>query len=181
MPKILIGIVAGAILGSLMGYFGKCTSGTCPLTSTPWRGAIYGAFMGLLFSLVFTAKPDGKLSNSSSQSINNEKGNSMAEHFDKDSFQKKVLQSDGVCLVDFYSDSCPPCRALAPTIEKLAADYAGKAVIGKVNCDTNYDLAVQYNITAIPAVLIFQNGKVVEKLIGLQPEAQYKAALDKLL
>jgi thioredoxin 1 len=96
-------------------------------------------------------------------------------------FQKKVVEDGGVVLVDFYSNGCPPCRALAPTISGLAEKYEGKAGIYKVNVEINMELAQQWGIQKIPAVVLLKNGKEVERKIGLRPEAEYAGALDKLL
>jgi len=96
-------------------------------------------------------------------------------------FETQVLNSKGVCLVDLFSNRCPPCRALAPTISALARRYAGKAGIFKVNLDRLPSLASRYRIRAIPTVLIMKRGKVIDRLVGLQSEGQYAARLDQLL
>jgi thioredoxin len=83
--------------------------------------------------------------------------------------------------VDFYSNSCPPCRQLAPTIEILAEEYLGRAVVYKVNVARVPDLARRYGIQGIPAVLFFTGGKEVQRLIGLQPRSSYTDVFDKLI
>src|ERR1044072_1327455 len=93
-------------------------------------------------------------------------------------FEAEVLKSDKPVLVDFWAEWCMPCRMLAPTIEKLAKDYVGKAKIGKVDTDSNRDVAVKYGISAIPTVILFKNGQVAQKFVGLRQEKDFKEALE---
>jgi len=99
----------------------------------------------------------------------------------KADFDARVLQGGGICLVDLFSNRCPPCRALAPTISSLAEKYAGKVTVCKVNVDELAAVAARYRITAIPTVLVIKNGKVAQRLVGLRPEREYAGVLDKLL
>ena len=96
-------------------------------------------------------------------------------------FDTEVLKSDLPVMVDFYADWCGPCKMLAPTVEQLAEDYAGKAKIGKVNVDDNMKLASEYGIMSIPAILYFKNGKVVDQIVGAVPRKQLEQKLTALL
>lgn len=102
---------------------------------------------------------------------------------DETGFEQHVLKASLPCLIDFYSVRCNPCKLLSPTIAALAKDYKGRVTICKVSLDLpeNYRLAERYGIAAIPAVLFFQNGKEVQRLIGLRPKTEYAKALDKIL
>ena len=100
------------------------------------------------------------------------------KEFTDDNFQAEVLQSDVPVLVDFWAEWCGPCRMLAPTIEKLAADYAGKVKVGKLDCEAARETAMRYGIQSIPTVLIFKNGQVINRLVGLKREQEFKAALE---
>ena len=98
--------------------------------------------------------------------------------FTDDNFDTEVLNSDQPVLVDFWAEWCGPCRLLTPTIEKLADDYQGKVKVGKVDTEQNRAIAGRYNINAIPTVLLFKNGEVVETFVGLKNEDEFKAVLD---
>ncbi|OFV96367.1 MAG: thioredoxin [Acidobacteria bacterium RIFCSPLOWO2_02_FULL_61_28] len=82
------------------------------------------------------------------------------------SFEKDVLQSDQPVLVDFWAAWCGPCRMIAPTVEALAKEYAGKAKVAKMNVDDNQLTPSQYNIRGIPTLLLFKGGRVQEQLVG---------------
>jgi len=98
--------------------------------------------------------------------------------FTDQNFETEVLGSDQPVLVDFWAEWCAPCRMLAPVIDKLAKDYAGKVKVGKVDTDSNRDISIKYSINAIPTVILFKNGQVAQKFVGLRQEKDFKAALD---
>ena len=105
----------------------------------------------------------------------------MAENvkeFTDSNFEAEVLKSDKPVLVDFWAEWCMPCRMLAPTIEKIAKDYAGKVKVGKVDTDANRDVAMKYGISAIPTVILFKDGQVAQKFVGLRQEKDFKEVLD---
>ena len=99
--------------------------------------------------------------------------------FNDQNFEQEVLKSDQPVLVDFWAEWCMPCKMLAPTIDKLAKDYAGKVKVGKVDTDSNRDVSIKYGISAIPTVILFKGGQVVQKFVGLRQEKDFKAALDQ--
>jgi thioredoxin 1 len=177
--KVVIGIVIGVAVGALMGHFGKCSSGGCPLTANPYRGAIYGGVMGALFAFSFA----GSAPSAATREANAAAAASAAiVHVNNlADFEKYVMEADKPCLADFYSDNCGPCRRLAPTIGKLADKYAGRAVVCKVSLDAAPDLAQPQGIRGIPAVLFFDKGKEVKRIVGLRSQASYEKVLDKML
>ena len=83
-------------------------------------------------------------------------------------FEQEVLQSSQPVMVDFWADWCGPCRMAAPIIDEIATETAGKVKVGKVNVDTDIELAQRYRIASIPTFLVFKNGELTEKAIGLQ-------------
>jgi thioredoxin 1 len=98
-----------------------------------------------------------------------------------EAFERIIQTANQPVLVDFYADWCGPCRMLAPTIEKLAKEYQGRVLVAKVNVDDLSAVAGRYGIQGIPAVLVFQNGKEAQRLVGLRPAGDYAKVLDKLL
>ncbi|MCH2136288.1 MAG: thioredoxin [Phycisphaerales bacterium] len=101
--------------------------------------------------------------------------------FTDDAFDADVLQSDQPVLVDFWAEWCGPCKMLTPTIEELAGDFAGRAKVGKMNIDDHREVAAKHQIMSIPTVLLFKNGEVAKKFVGLQPKEQYAEAIEELL
>lgn len=93
----------------------------------------------------------------------------------------EILSSNNVVLVDFWATWCGPCRALGPTIEEIAGEYEGRAAVGKCNVDENSEVASQFRIMSIPALLFFKDGKLVDRLVGAQPKANIVAKLNALL
>ena len=81
-------------------------------------------------------------------------------------FDQEVLRSDVPVLVDFWAEWCGPCRMMAPTIDAVAGDYAGRLKVGKVDVDSNGDTAMRYNIRGIPTLLLFKGGRVVDQRVG---------------
>lgn len=104
----------------------------------------------------------------------------MAVAFTTENFKKNVLNQPGVVLVDFWAPWCPPCRALGPTVEQLANENEGRALIGKLNVDESPEIAGKYGVSSIPAVLVFRDGKVVQEIVGLNSKQTYQEVVDSL-
>jgi len=88
-----------------------------------------------------------------------------------DSFEVDVLKADGPVLVDFWAEWCGPCRLVAPVLEEIAKDYAGKITVVKVNVDENPKIARDYQILSIPTMSVFSGGQVVKSIVGARPKA----------
>ncbi|TVQ60500.1 MAG: thioredoxin [Phycisphaerales bacterium] len=101
------------------------------------------------------------------------------KEFTDANFESDVLGSDKPVLVDFWAEWCAPCRMLAPTIEEVASDFDGKAVVGKLDTDANRNVPVKYGISAIPTVILFKNGEVFKKFIGLTSKDDLASALNE--
>src|SRR5438874_13501920 len=101
--------------------------------------------------------------------------------FTESNFESEVLKSGQPVLVDFWAEWCMPCKALGPTIDELANDYAGRVKVGKVNTDNSPSLSAQFGISAIPTVILFQNGQMKEKFVGLRSKKDFAMSLDSAL
>ena len=154
-PTLIPGILIGATLGTLLGYF-KFRS--------PIAGAVLGACLGAVALHFIAVGP---------KSIG---GVESPEEFDKE-----VLSASGPVMVDFYADWCPPCRKLAPTVEALAAEFKGRVKVVKVNVSAARQLAARYGIRSIPTVMVFLDGEPVARTTGCHPASQYRRMLDKAL
>ncbi len=103
------------------------------------------------------------------------------KEFTEDNFETEVLSANEPVLVDFWAEWCMPCKALGPTIDELAGEYAGKVKVGKVNTDQNQSLSARFGISAIPTVILFQNGQIKQKFVGLRSKKDFKMSIDQLL
>ena len=96
-------------------------------------------------------------------------------------FDEVVLKSNKPVVVDFWAAWCGPCRMVGPVIDEIHTEYDGKAVVGKVDVDANQEFAAKYGVRNIPTVLIFQNGEVVGRQVGVAPKKTYTDDIDALL
>lgn len=171
MLTLIISVLIGGVIGAAMGWVGKCSSGTCPLTSTWWRGGLYGAVMGLVFFLV-SGQGGGLDMNRTTKNV---------KPVSESQFTTEVLQASQPVLVDFYAVWCGPCKALAPIVEEVAGQYAGKIQTVKVNVDEASALAQRYNIESIPTLMVFKDGKPVATRVGGASKETLASWLQKTL
>jgi thioredoxin 1 len=109
------------------------------------------------------------------------KNHIMALEITDANFEELVLKSDKPVLLDFWAEWCGPCRVVGPIVEELSKDYDGKAIVGKVDVDSNPNISMQFGIRNIPTLLVFKNGQVVDKQVGAVPKTTLAAKLDAQL
>lgn len=172
MTRVLIWLLVGGGIGAALGYFGQCTSGTCPLTANWKRGALFGAVLGLAFSL----SSGVPATRSGGESVSTPNVKKLTEQ----EFEAEVLQASQPVVVDFYADWCGPCRRLAPMLDRAAGQFAGELKVVKVNVDQAPALARKYGIQGIPALKFFRAGSEVGGMVGLPSERDLENRLRQL-
>lgn len=105
----------------------------------------------------------------------------MAIEINDSNFEEIVLKSDKPVMVDFWAAWCGPCRMVGPIMDELSSEYEGKAVVGKVDIDSNQQYAAQFGVRNIPTVLVFKDGELVDRKVGVSSKGEYAEALDRLL
>lgn len=168
--NLFLAIAIGAGIGAALGYFGKCTSGACPLTASWQRGAMFGALLGALVYSTSTQRGSASLNESTPNVV----------RITETEFEAQVEQATSPVVVDFYATWCGPCKVLSPRLEKLAGEFSGKIKFVKVNVDEAQKLAGRFQVSAIPTLIFFKNGKVEDRVTGLLADDQLRLRLDSL-
>ncbi len=96
-------------------------------------------------------------------------------------FEKQVISSTRPVLVDFWAEWCSPCRMLSPTVDQIAEEYQGRVIVGKVNIDEEPELATRFGVMSIPTLIVFKDGSVARKSVGVVPKEKIAAMLDETL
>ena len=194
-------MVVGGLIGTALGYFGKCSSGACPLTANPYRGAIYGAVMGALLASAFSLKVKGKAEglntthitsvSDSNANVLKENRSDLVESLTKDSFLQKVFNYEQnkewkfegklPCIIDFYADWCGPCKMVEPILQELAQEYQGKLNIYRVDTQAQQELATAFGIQSIPSMLFVPLNDKPQMAVGALPKNSLEKAINEVL
>lgn len=166
----MISVLLGGGLGSLLGYFGKCSSGACLLTANPKRGALFGALLGLAFHLA-SGRGGSAAVNASSPNVS---------RIQKGQFEVEVVQSTLPVVVDFYASWCGPCKILSPMLDELAGPLTNQVKFVIITVDEAAALAQRFEIQGVPTLVLFKAGKVVDRFVGLPSKDALKARLESL-
>ncbi|MFZ5633071.1 MAG: thioredoxin [Bacillota bacterium] len=105
----------------------------------------------------------------------------MAIEISESGFEQEVIKSGQPVLVDFWAPWCGPCRSMAPVLEEISAEFAGRVKVGKVNVDNNQNLAKKYGVMSIPTLVMFKNGQIVGQMVGFTPKNVLAKKLESLL
>lgn len=197
MEKIFI-YAAGAIIGGLAGFlywkFVGCSSGTCPITSSPYASTIYGLVFGLLIASGFTSRSAAASPVKKPETIiENQKERKMTSlHLTKSDFLEKVADyennptewkylGDKPAIIDFYADWCAPCRRLSPELEALAQEYGGKIYVYIINVDKEQELSAVFGIRSIPTLLFIPMEGSPTITQGALPRHELKKLIEEKL
>lgn len=168
--RFLLIVLIGAVAGGLMGYLGQCTTGACPLTANPFRGAAVGALLGFLIAMTNTG---GRMRDREPLQVSDQ----IVRIKDLSALQALISGADVPVMVDFYADWCGPCRKLAPELSALAERWNGNAIIVKVNVDDQREVAASYRISSIPDIRVFFGGEQQQAVTGFRSQADLHAML----
>jgi len=196
MLRTVLGVVIGAAVGVLWARLTRCTTGACPLTSNWWTAGLIGATFGLWIAWTpagtcgreqlptnsgVTTASDVAATQPSAHGQRDTEASAMVKHIDSlEQFEREVLQADKPVLVDFYAVWCGPCRLVAPVMEQLAEELAGRAYVAKVDVDRLTPLAAKYGIQAIPTVILFDSGRPVATMVGVRSKKEYLQAVGQV-
>ena len=167
MIKIILMICAGAVAGAVLGSTRSPDAACCPLTATPWRGALYGACLAAFAAFAFVGVGRSREAKAGPPS------KYLLHIASTEQFDLEVLGASEPILVDFYADWCGPCKRLAPIMSELADDLVGQAKVAKVNVDEQAALAQRYGVSSIPDVRLFKGGKEISAVTGLRDKRTY--------
>ena len=171
MLRLLIGLVIGGAIGAAIGSVGVCATGTCPFTSTWWGGAVLGGLFGLVIANAVAGVPrtPAHLSN--------------VVDLESSSAFDASLESAGETpvLVDFYQNSCPPCRALMPEIYSVAGERPDTLMVLKVNAGKHRDLAEKFGVQGVPTLVLMRNGTPLARQTGYMKADALKQWVDESL
>ncbi len=169
--SLFVSLLIGAGLGAVLGYYGKCSTGACPLTANPWRGAIYGTVLGLLFYSSLARHGAGATPGSTAN----------VKLVNASQFESEIAQTNRPVVVDFFATWCGPCKKLSPLLDELAAPLTNQINFLKVDVDQSASLAERFGVQGVPTLVFLRNGREVDRQVGLPPKDELRARLSSLV
>ncbi len=167
---LILSLLVGAGLGAVLGYYGKCATGTCPLTANPWRGAIYGMVLGLLF---YSTMGRNRVGSATAPTVN-------VKLVTQAQFDSEIAQNNRPVVVDFYATWCGPCKRLSPILDELACPLTNRINFLKVDVDQSPELAQRYRVEGVPTLLFLRDGKELDRQVGVTSKEALSARLNSL-
>ena len=186
---LLVSVLVGSGAGALLGATRSCADGGCPLTANPWRGALWGGFLGLMLAGTLAGSSRGTAGSSApveppaqAAAASPEVAAAPAETANPVAVVRTVGQLDAVLArpgrsaLLFHADWCAPCRTYGPTFEKVAAGSAGKTGFFEADVDAAREVAERLRVEGVPTTVIFEDGKEVARLVGVVAESRLRQA-----
>jgi len=168
--RVLIGAALGALIGGVAGYFGKCSTGTCPLTSSPWSGAVFGALIGVMMAHSLAGR-------TSTPAVSGPPPANLREVASEEEFNRMLGEARGTVLVDFFATWCGPCKRMMPELHSVAAQKAGDLTVLKVDIDKMPQLAQRYGVQGVPTLLVMEKSEIRHKAVGFRTAEQINALI----
>jgi thioredoxin 1 len=166
---LLVSLLIGGGFGAVLGRFGQCSSGACPLTANWKRGAVFGAVLGLAFYFVSGGAGGAYEPPKNVKAIT------------ETNFTAEVTEAGKPVVLDFFATWCGPCKVLSPRLDKLAGEFGGQIKFVSVNIDQSPTLATRFNVEGIPTLLFFgKDGKVADTSVGLISAEELRTKLKAL-
>ncbi len=163
--RLILGAALGAAIGGVIGYFGKCSTGACPLTGSPWSGAIFGALIGVMIAHAFSG-------NASTTVATGPAPSNLREVASEEEFTRALNEARGPVLVDFFATWCGPCKRMMPELHQVAARMNDSLTVIKVDVEKAPKLAERYGVRGVPALFVVDKGDVRQKAVGYHSAQQ---------
>jgi len=169
--RLAIGAALGALIGGVVGYFGKCSTGTCPLTSSPWSGAVFGALIGVMMAQTLAGR-------TSAPAVTGPPPANLREVASEEEFNRVLGEARGPVLVDFFATWCGPCRRMMPELHSVAAQKADELTVLKVDIDKMPKLAQRYGVQGVPTLFVIEKNEIRQKAVGFRTAEQINALIN---
>jgi thioredoxin 1 len=167
VPRIVLAVALGGGIGLLIGTFGKAMGGQCPIACNPYVSTA----LGVIVALVLASRGETSASRPSSETVLS---------LDSQAAYEEAISGPGkVALIEVYTTYCPACRQQMPIIERLAEQFEGRATVAVLNAQEVSSVAAAHNIRAVPTLIVFKDGQVVWKEVGVHGEEQLAAVLNR--